>query len=53
LCLVFPARWLLLRRRDHRRRADARCIACGYDLRGSPNRCPECGAVPEPPAAAA
>lgn len=48
LCLIFVARWMLLTRRDRRRRQSGRCIACGYDLRASPDRCPECGSVPEP-----
>jgi hypothetical protein len=34
-----PAGWLLSRRQ----RGMGRCPTCGYDLRASTERCPECG----------
>ena len=52
LLLVLPMAWswwFAVHRRTRRRLASGQCLACGYDLRATPSRCPECGVVQRPP----
>jgi len=51
--LVLPVAWVWTMVVDHwpsRFDGVTRYQTCGYDLRATPDRCPECGAVPSKPA---
>ncbi len=43
-----PVGWLVAahRSRVRQRLVAGQCVRCGYDLRATPERCPDCGAMP-------
>ena len=45
LAAALPTAWLIGRQVESSRRwkVEGRCRNCGYDLRATPGRCPECG----------
>ncbi|MDB5331249.1 MAG: hypothetical protein JWP03_2400 [Phycisphaerales bacterium] len=46
--ISFDERLKRLQKERRRSELGTRCAVCGYDLRATPDRCPECGAVPSP-----
>ena len=48
-CMVLPTLWMSRYVRERLRTARGLCPSCGYDLRATPERCPECGHAATPP----
>jgi hypothetical protein len=47
MTLMLPMVWVIRWRRQRARAMIGMCAVCGYDLRATPERCPECGAIPK------
>jgi len=45
---LLAIKWKKDKRQQEYRRVHGLCRSCGYDLRETPGRCPECGTIPEP-----
>jgi len=48
LPLLIDLRMILKRKRRKKLHSQNLCLSCGYDLRASPDHCPECGAMRQP-----
>jgi hypothetical protein len=50
---VLKCRRMAIARKRRMWQRDGRCVHCGYDIRVTPDRCPECGKIPARPSIAA